>query len=65
LPLLNTGTTAASFHALGQCCWVRLKFNICSRIGIKILEQPFMIEPGISSSSSSSSSIIIIIIILN
>jgi hypothetical protein len=29
---------------------VRLKLNICLRIGIKILEQPFMIKPGISSS---------------
>jgi hypothetical protein len=44
----NAGTTAASFHGAGKCCWVRL-LNICLRIGIKILEQPFMINPGISS----------------
>jgi hypothetical protein len=23
LPLLNTGTTAASFHAAGKYCWVK------------------------------------------
>jgi hypothetical protein len=50
LPLLNTGTTAASFHAAGKYCWVRLKLNICLKIRIKTLEQPFMIKPGISSS---------------
>jgi hypothetical protein len=50
LPLLNTGTTAASFHAAGKYCWVRLKLNICLRTGIKIPEQSFMIKPRISSS---------------
>jgi hypothetical protein len=44
------GTMAASFHIVGKYCWVRLKLNICVRIGIKIPEQPFMINPGISSS---------------
>jgi hypothetical protein len=39
LPLLNTGTTAASFHAAGKYCWVRLKLIICLSIGIKIAEQ--------------------------
>jgi hypothetical protein len=39
LPLLNTGTTAASFHAAGNYYWVRLKLNKCLRIGIKILEK--------------------------
>jgi hypothetical protein len=38
LPLLNTGTTAVSFHAAGKYCWARLKLNICLRTGIKILE---------------------------
>jgi hypothetical protein len=50
LPLLNTGTTANSFHAAGKYCCVRFKLKICLRIGIKITEQPFMIKPGISSS---------------
>jgi hypothetical protein len=50
LPLLNTGTTADSFHAAGKYCCVRLKLKICLRIGLKISEQPFMIKPGISSS---------------
>jgi hypothetical protein len=36
-----------SFHAAGQYCWVRLKLNICLRMGIKILGQPFMIKQGI------------------
>jgi hypothetical protein len=49
LPLSNTGTTATSFHAAGKYSWVRLKLDICLTIGIKIFEQPFMIEPGISS----------------
>jgi hypothetical protein len=31
-------------------CWVRLKLNICLRIGVKILEQTFMMKPGLSSS---------------
>jgi hypothetical protein len=44
LLLLNTGTTAASFHAAGKYCPVRLKLNICLRIGIKLAEQPFMME---------------------
>jgi hypothetical protein len=30
------GTIAASFHAAGKYCWVRLKLNICLSIGIKI-----------------------------
>jgi hypothetical protein len=50
LPLLNTGTTAASFHALGKYCWVRLKLNTCLRVEIKIPEQRYVIKPGISSS---------------
>jgi hypothetical protein len=37
------------FHAAGKYCWVRFMLNICLRTGIKILEQPFMIKPGISS----------------
>jgi hypothetical protein len=50
LPLLNTGTIAASFHTAGKHCSVRLKLNTCLRIGIKITEQPFMTNPGTSSS---------------
>jgi hypothetical protein len=45
-------TIAASFHAAGKYCWVRLKLNICLGIGIKISEEPFMIKPGTSSSST-------------
>jgi hypothetical protein len=50
LPLSITGTITALFHTVGKCCRVRLKLNICLRIGIKIGEQPFMTNPGISSS---------------
>jgi hypothetical protein len=50
MPLLNTGTITASFHAAGKYSWVRLKLHMFLRIGIKIPEQPFMIKPGILSS---------------
>jgi hypothetical protein len=38
-------TVAASFHAAGKYCWVRLKLSVCLKIGIKINEQPFMTNP--------------------
>jgi hypothetical protein len=44
------GTIAASFHTVGKYCCVKLRLNICLKIGIKMSEQPFMINPGISSS---------------
>jgi hypothetical protein len=37
------GTTAASLHAVGKYCWIRLKLNICLRIKVKVkpsLQQP-------------------------
>jgi hypothetical protein len=39
-----------AIHAAGNCCRVRLRLNICLRTGTKISEQPFMINPVISSS---------------
>jgi hypothetical protein len=35
---LNTGKIPASFYTAGEYCWVRLKLNICLRIGIKLPE---------------------------
>jgi hypothetical protein len=45
---LNTGAIAASFHADGKCCGVRLQLNTYLRTGTKIPEQPFVINPGVS-----------------
>jgi hypothetical protein len=50
VPLSSTGTIAASFHAVGKYCGVRLKLNRRIKTGIKITGLLFMTNPGRSSS---------------
>jgi hypothetical protein len=49
LPFLKTGTTAVSFHKDGNVSLDTLRLNMYASNGIKISEQPIMINDGISS----------------